>query len=309
MRLLMLGAGGIGGYFGGRVAQGGGDVTFLVRPARAEKIAAGGLRIVSPVGDVTLKPKTITQAAEPFDAVLLSCKAYDLDSAIEAIAPAVGPDTLVVPLLNGLRHYAALDQRFGADRVAGGLAHIPVTLKPDGSIVHMAPLQRLIVGARSEGQGAACEALHKALEPGGFRPILTQNVAQAMWDKYVMLAAFAGLTCLMRAPVGAIMQAADGEAIAEAFLAECTAVADAAGQRPSEKSLGEARALMTTKGSQNTASMLRDLEGGGRTEHDHLLGDMLDRARAAKIPAPMLTVALAHMQAQEAKRESRKAAA
>lgn len=302
MRLLMLGAGGIGGYFGGRVAAGGGDVTFLVRPTRAERIAAEGLKIFSPHGDVTLKPKTITAATEPFDAVLLSCKAYDLDSAIEAIAPAVGPDTLVVPLLNGLRHYAALDARFGTDRVAGGLAHIPVTLKPDGSIVHMGPLQRLIVGPRSEGQRARCEALHAALEPGGFRPILSQTIEQAMWDKYVMLAAFAGLTCLMRAPVGAIMQARDGEAIADAFLAECTAVAEAAGRRPAEKPLSEARALMTTPGSSSTASMLRDLESGGRTEHEHILGDMVDRAKAAGIAAPMLTVALAHMQAYEARR-------
>ncbi|MDR4306237.1 2-dehydropantoate 2-reductase [Chelatococcus sambhunathii] len=304
MRLLMLGAGGIGGYFGGRVAAGGGDVTFLVRPARAERIAAEGLKIFSPHGDVVLKPQTITEARDPFDAVLLSCKAYDLDSAIQAITPAVGPDTLVVPLLNGLRHYGALDARFGAERVAGGLAHIPVTLKPDGSIVHMGPLQRLIVGLRSKGQRVRCEALHAALEPGGFRPILSQTIEQAMWDKYVMLAAFAGLTCLMRAPVGAIMQARDGEAIAEGFLAECAAVAEATGRRPTDKALGEARALMTTKGSSATASMLRDLEGGGRTEHDHLLGDMLERARGAGIAAPLLTVAFAHMQAQEARREA-----
>ena len=302
MRLLMLGAGAIGGYFGARLAAAGVDVTFLVRPARAERLASDGLNVVSPMGDVSLAVKTITEAREPFDVVLLSCKAYDLDSAIDAIAPAVGPDSLVLPLLNGARHYAVLDERFGADRVLGGLAHIPVTMAGDGTIRHLGPLQRFTLGARSPGQRDACEALYAEIGRGGFDPVLAENIDQAMWEKFTLLAAFAGLTCLMRAPVGAIMAADDGEAIAEAFLAECASVAAAQGFRPSEPALAEARKLMMTRGSSGTASMLRDLENGGRTEHDHVLGDMLARARAAGIAAPMLGVAYAHMQAYEARR-------
>lgn len=304
MRLLILGAGGIGGYFGGRLAEKGADVTFLVRPARAERLK-DGLVIESPHGDATLPVKTVTEAREPFDAVLVSCKAYDLDSAIDAIAPAVGPETKVLPLLNGLRHYQPLDARFGAERVLGGLAHIGVTMTPDGVIRQFNKLQRFTLGPRSESQTEACVTLHEELKRGGFAPVLSDEIDQAMWDKFVLLAAFAGLTCLMRAPVGAIMRADDGETIAEAFILECAAVAEAAGYRPHEKALGEARALMTAPGSANTASMLRDLESDGRTEHDHILGDMLERARAAKIDAPMLTVALAHMQAYEARREGR----
>lgn len=302
MRLLMLGAGGIGGYFGARLAAAGVDVTFLVRPARAEKLAANGLKVVSPKGDVTLPVKTITQTDEPFDVVLLSCKAYDLESAVEAIAPAVGTESFVMPLLNGARHYAVLDQRFGAERVLGGLAHIPVTLDPDGTVRHLGALQRFTFGARSGAQKSVCETLFEDIRKGGFEAILSENIEQAMWEKYTLLAAFAGLTCLMRAPIGAIMSADDGEAIANAFLAECAAVATAEGFRPSEAALAEARTLMTTRGSSGTASMLRDLEGGGRTEHDHILGDMLARARGHRIAAPMLTVAYAHMQAHAARK-------
>lgn len=303
MRLLILGAGGIGGYFGGRLAEAGCDVTFLVRPPRAETLKAG-LRIESPYGDAVIPVRTVTTVSEPFDAVMVSCKAYDLDSAIDAIEPAVGPETLVLPLLNGLRHYAALDARFGAERVAGGLAHIGVTMTPEGAIRHFNKLQLFTLGARSAGQREAAAALHEEISRGGFRPRLSETIEQAMWDKYVLLAAFAGLTCLMRAPVGAIMQATDGERIANSFIDECAAVAGSEGFRPSDKVLADTRAMMTAPGSDNTASMLRDLENGGRTEHEHLLGDMLARAKTHEIEAPMLSVALAHMQAYEARREA-----
>src|SRR5262245_42606855 len=138
MRFLVVGAGAIGGYFGGRLLEAGQDVTFLVRLNRAQHLAAAGLTIASPAGDVTLRsPPTVVAGAlhKPFDTVILACKAYDLDDAIASLAPAVGPDTAVVPLLNGLRHVDALDARFGADRVLGGSCFISTRLDDDGRIV------------------------------------------------------------------------------------------------------------------------------------------------------------------------------
>ncbi|MFC7052380.1 ketopantoate reductase family protein [Hansschlegelia quercus] len=302
MRLLVLGAGAIGGYFGGRLAAGGADVTFLVRPARAKLLAKNGLRIESPVGDGATKVKTVTEARETFDAVLLSCKAYDLASAIDAISPAVGPDTLVIPLLNGARHYDDLDARFGCARVAGGLVQMPGQLRPDGSILHFSTMQRFVYGPREPAQKDVCERLLPVLELGGFAPVLTDEIDQAMWEKYLFIAALAGLTCLMRAPIGAIMTAADGRSIAIGFIDECAAIATAAGHAPRADALSETRELLTKEGSAHTASMLRDLREGGRTEHDHIFGDMVLRARAAGIAAPYLTLALAHMQAYEALR-------
>jgi 2-dehydropantoate 2-reductase len=302
MRTLVLGAGAIGGYFGGRLVAGGADVTFLVRPARAERLERDGLRIESPAGDVATPVKTITEAREAFDVVLLSCKAYDLASAIDAIAPAVGPDTLVIPLLNGTRHYDDLDARFGRARVAGGLVQMPGQLRPDGSILHFSTMQRFVYGPREASQKAACEKLLPVIELGGFSPVLTAEIEQAMWEKYLFIAALAGLTCLMRAPVGAIMTARDGRSVAEGFIDECAAIATSAGHAPREDSLSETRDLLTKEGSAHTASMLRDLRDGGRTEHDHIFGDMVFRARAAGIAAPYLTLALVHMQAYEAVR-------
>ena len=141
MKILILGAGAIGGYVGGRLHQHGADVTFLVRPARQQAMQRDGLVIKSTKGDVVQKVKTVLKAGEggPYDIVLLTPKAYDLDSAIEAIAPAVSANTTVVPLLNGMRHLDVLDSRFGKDKVVGGLARVGVAMSAEGHILHTSP--------------------------------------------------------------------------------------------------------------------------------------------------------------------------
>src|SRR5262249_31368935 len=143
------------------------DVTFLVRPARAATLARDGLVITGALGELRLPVRTVASiaAGARYDLVLLSCKAYDLESAIEAIAPAVGPDTLVLPLLNGLDHFARLDARFGAARVLGGCCPLAASLGRDGVIAQLGPVQRIIYGARP-GQAAhaaaALDRLHAA---------------------------------------------------------------------------------------------------------------------------------------------------
>src|SRR5262245_20008846 len=162
MRFLVVGAGATGGYFGGRLLEAGRDVTFLVRPARAERLAAAGLAITSPAGDVALAaPPTVLAAdlRQPFDLVIPSCKAYDLDGAIESFAPAVGPRTAVVPLLNGMRHLDALDTRFGPDRVLGGSCFISTKLDDAGRIAHVSDIHRLVFGERSGGRSPRAEAI------------------------------------------------------------------------------------------------------------------------------------------------------
>src|SRR5882724_5360992 len=146
MRILVVGAGAIGGYFGGRLLQAGRDVTFLVRPRRAAELARDGLVIKSPSGDVTLKNPSAVQAdklSEKFDVVLLSCKAYDLDDAIKSFAPAVGSQTAVIPLLNGMRHLDVLDKKIGASHVLGGLCLTAVTLNEKREVVQLGPVQSL----------------------------------------------------------------------------------------------------------------------------------------------------------------------
>ena len=302
MRLLILGAGGVGGYFGARLAAAGVDVTFLVRPGRAAQLARDRLVVLSPLGDLRLQVATLTQAQPGFAAVVLACKAYDLDSAIEAVAPAVTADTLVLPLLNGMRHLNSLDARFGAERVLGGLCQIGVTLTGKGEVQHLNTVQQFALGARRPIQLEACERLHTTLARGGFNPVLSTDIVQRMWEKFVLLAAYAGMTCLMRAPVGAIVAADAGAALMHEILAECAAVATASGHVPDPAFITETLGVLTERGSPGTASMLRDIQRGARTEHEHILGDLLRRAHEAQIAAPLLRVANAHLQAYEFER-------
>src|SRR6266481_4605939 len=165
MRVLVVGAGAIGGYFGGRMLQAGRDVTFLVRPRRAAELTDAGLVIKSPNGDVTLKNPPAVQAdklSEKFDVVLLSCKAFDLDDAIKSFAPAVGPQTAILPLLNGMRHLDVLDGKFGRERVLGGLCAIAVTLNEAREVVQLAPMQSLGFGERDGGHSDRVRAIEEA---------------------------------------------------------------------------------------------------------------------------------------------------
>src|SRR3979409_250369 len=171
MRILVVGAGASGGYFGGRMLQAGRDVTFLVRPRRAAELADAGLVIKSPNGDVTLKNPPTVQAnklTEKFDVVLLSCKAFDLEDAIKSLAPAVGPATAIIPLLNGMLHLDVLDRRFGAERVLGGLCAIAVTLNEAREIVHLMPMQSLTFGERNGKVSERVRAIADVFASGNF---------------------------------------------------------------------------------------------------------------------------------------------
>jgi len=292
MRFLFLGAGATGGYYGGRMAASGADVSFLVRPARAEKLARNGLSIESPRGNVQTAVKVVTAAdvRDDYDVVVLSCKAYDLDSAIAAIRPAVGPNTRVLPLLNGMRHLDALDAAFGPERVLGGTCHISVTLAPDGGIKHFSAYDVLTQGPRTSGQRDLCLSIKRELKRAAIQTKLSDNVVRAMWEKWVLLASLAGLTTLMRANVGEIMHAAGGKQLMFDLIEECRRVAISAGYPPRVISLFITRTALTNRSSQLAASMLRDLQAGRQIEADHIIGDLIDRAAKLGVPAPLLTV-------------------
>ena len=312
MRILVLGAGGTGGYFGGRLAQAGADVTFLVRPARAALLAERGLRIRSPLGDADLDVATVTAqdlpalaAARPFDLVLLACKAYDLDSAIESVAPAVGANTAVLPILNGLLHYDALDARFGRERVPGGLCFIGATLGADGEVLHLGRPASISFGLREgNADGGVLARLAAASAQAGVDHLYAPDIAAAQWIKYSFLAALAAGTCLMRTSVGTVVAAEGGEAFMAALHAECLAVAAAEGHPVPEDEARTARAGLTRAGSPVTASMLRDLQAGLRVEALQIVGDMVHRAHRAGLQVPRLEAAWVHLQAYESARTS-----
>jgi 2-dehydropantoate 2-reductase len=310
MRILVLGAGGTGGYFGGRLAQGGVDVTFLVRPARARQLETDGLVIKSPLGDAQLPVRFLTAdklagavATAPFDLVLLSCKAYDLESAIEAIAPAMGEGTALLPILNGLRHYGVLDQRFGSARVMGGLSFISATKTPNGEVLHMRSPASITFGERDgDPRSGRCLALAAAMEDAGVGFTLSEQIHQDLWIKFTLFTALAAATCLLRADVGTIMATEGGREVIEETYAECLAVARAEGWPIGAEAQESARGILTQTGSRASASMFRDLEAGHRVEAEHIVGDMLHRAHRAGQEAPMLAAAWCHLQAYMARR-------
>jgi 2-dehydropantoate 2-reductase len=304
MRILVLGAGATGGYFGGRLIEAGCDVTFLVRPARAERLAETGLIVESPLGDISRPVNAITAdtVARDYDVVLLSCKAYDLDDAIATIAPAMRPTTQVLPLLNGMSHLDRLDKAFGAARVLGGLCQIAAMLAPDGTVRHLNQTHVLAFGHRSEAQQAFCEELQASMLGARIDLRRSDSIIHDMWEKWVMLATLAACTCLMRATIGDIVAAPGGERFILATLDEAQAIADANGYAARPKVMEQVKTMLTERRSSFAASMLRDLEAGGRIEADQIIGDLLRRGDQQGIDTPMLRVAYSHLKAYEQRR-------
>jgi len=306
MRILVIGAGATGGYFGGRLLESGQDVTFLVRAGRAAQLAAQGLVIRSGLGNATLPKPSMVQAVdlrEAFDLILLSCKAYHLPQVIEDMAPAVGPNTMIVPLLNGMRHLDVLDERFGAEHVLGGQCVIAATLDKQGVVHHLNQSHSLTFGERDGSRSERVERVLAAMSQARFEPRLSTTILQDMWDKWVFLASLAGVTCLMRAPVGDIMAATGGEAVTLQLLEDCRRVAALNQHAPADTVLARACNVLTEKGSKLSASMMRDLEQGGQIEADHVIGDMLKRAGTEADSLHMLRTAYAHLKAYEARRD------
>ncbi|WP_293368984.1 2-dehydropantoate 2-reductase [Nevskia sp.] len=301
MNVLMLGAGATGGYFGGRMLEAGRNVSFLVREHRAAQLRGNGLVIRSPQGDLRLKPRVLISGHvhETFDLVILSCKAYDLESAIAAITPAVGPETAVLPLLNGLQHFEALDARFGADRVLRGLCSIAVQLGKDGAIEHMSGMHALRFGEADERRTPRVDAIDALMTGCKFDGRSSAGIQQALWEKWVMLASLAAMTCLLRANVGDIVAAAEGRQLMLDTLEECIAIASAHGHAPRPPVADGVRAILTETGSRAKASMLRDLEGGGKVEADHILGDLITRGAAKGLTSPLLKAAYASLKIYE----------
>lgn len=305
MRILVVGAGAIGGYFGGRLLQAGRDVTFLVRPRRAGELASAGLVIKSPNGDVTLKnPPTVQADAlkDKFDVVLLSCKAFDLDDAIKSFAAAVGPDTAIIPMLNGMKHLDILDQTFGAERVLGGLCAIAATLNERREVVQLQPMQAINYGERDGKLSDRIKAIDEAFKSGIIGAAASQNIMQDMWEKWVFLSSLAASTSLMRTSVGNILAAPGGRDFLLGMLDETSAIATASGYAPGGPFFERVKGNLTAEGSPMTASMFRDIKAGLPVEADHVIGDLIARGDAAKVPVPKLRIAYTHLKAYEKQR-------
>jgi 2-dehydropantoate 2-reductase len=301
MRILVIGAGAMGGYLGGCLIRAGRDVTFLVRPRRAEQLAREGLQIVSPHGDFTVPVATVLAGGirEPFDLILVGVKSYSLDEAMDQFAPAVGPSTMILPILNGMGHLDRLSTRLGAGHVLGGMANISAGMDAEGRIVQFFPNRDLVFGEVAGGSSDRTRALEACFDGAGFNGRASEVVMQDMWEKFVQLGLGAGITCLMRASIGDILAAPGGREAMFQIFDECCAVATASGFKPRPAFIEFDTTLITTVGSPLKWSMLRDIERGSTTEGEHILGDMVARARALGVETPILNLARTHVAAYE----------
>ncbi|MDM0036438.1 2-dehydropantoate 2-reductase [Variovorax sp. J22P271] len=304
MRILVVGAGALGGYFGGRLLEAGKDVTFLLRPRRAAQLAKTGLVIESPRGGLRLPAPPSVQAdaiGGPYDVVVVGCKAYDLAQTMASFAPAVGPGTAILPLLNGMRHLDELGARFGAERVLGGLCMISASLDDEGTVLHHNDMHGLTFGEFNGARSARVQGLEAAFAGANFDARASGNILQDMWEKWMFIASAASMTCLMRATVGDIVQSG-GTDVADAMVDECAAILAHNGFAPRQESLARAHAMLNARGSSMTASMFKDIERGAAIEADHIVGDLLRRGADGGERVTPLRIAYAHLLAYEARR-------
>ncbi|HEY9677121.1 MAG TPA: 2-dehydropantoate 2-reductase [Drouetiella sp.] len=306
MRTLILGAGATGGYFGARMLDAGADITFQVRPAKAELLRENGLVVKSALGDIERHDvKLIEKATEPYDAIILSCKAFDLKSAMAAIKPAVGENTTIVPLLNGMKHIDELQNEFGAEKIIGGMCIISATVDDRGRIAHLNDQHTFKFGEFNGEMTPRVRALKDVCANAKFKSIASTNILKDMWEKWTMLATLAALNCLMRANIGEIAKSPNGRQIAEQMFNECLSIFKAHGHEPSEQFVKDILARSTDEKSTLAASMLRDLERGNNVEGDQILGDLITRAEQKNIDVPALKMAYCNVKAYEQRRSRR----
>lgn len=297
MRILVVGAGSTGGYFGGRLAQAGRDVTFLVRDKRAAQLKASGLQVISPYGDFTIAPKLVTadELNTAYDAVLLTLKAFALDAALKDIALAVGPDTMILPVLNGMKHVDAIEARFGRHALMGCVCKIAAHLDPQGRIVQMNKLHSIAYGEMNADVTDRIRRLDKDMQGAGFDARLSPDIEREMWEKWLLLASLGAITCLARGNIGQVVAAPGGLGFASKIIHEVASVIGAVGRKPADTYLAQTRVMLTLAGSPQTSSMYRDLQQGYPVEAQQIIGDLLDRAKAAQIEAPLLSAAFVNL--------------
>lgn len=296
MRLLVIGAGSTGGYLGTRLAQAGRDVTFLVRPERAAQIRESGLRIISPFGDTIFHPTFITAETitKPYDIILVTVKAFQLDAALDAFSPAVGRNTMILPVLNGMRHMDILSERF-PHNVIGGALRVMTVLEEDGRIIQLSLLQELAYGELDGSLTPRIQALDAFLRSAQIGARLSSCVRREMWEKWILLSALGAVTCLMRGLIGEVEACPEGKAFALQILDEIVAIVRAVGEAPSDNFLTATRQQIIAKGSSVASSMYRDIERGRSIEVEEIIGDMVRRGKKVGINAPLLSAAYAHL--------------
>ncbi|MGH0597949.1 2-dehydropantoate 2-reductase [Bacillus mycoides] len=290
MRILVLGAGGVGGFFGGRLAEKGEDVTFLVRSKRKEQLEEKGLVIRSINGDFSFQPKLITKEdiTTPFDVILFSTKAYHLNEAITDLKPFVGENTVIIPVLNGIAHLTLLQKEFGVEKVIGGLCFIETTLNDQGEIVQTSVANRLVFGEIKPQDSERIKLISKIFADTKASFVLSENIVQDMWHKYLFITVMSGVTTLMRAPIGPIRESDGGREFIRNLFEESVQIMKSMGAPVKDNIVQEHMKTIDKISYDMKSSMQRDMEKGSLIEGKYLQGYLLDLAEQFSIDTPLL---------------------
>lgn len=308
MRILVVGAGAVGGYFGARLAQAGVDAAFLVRPARAQKLAATGLSLVEPDGSretIAVRALTTSQLTEPWDVVLVAVKGSSLGRAMEDVAPAVGDRTAVLPLLNGIGHLARLVDRFGAERVLGGVCEVATELAPDGAIRQLVPGGMIRFGELEGSLSDRVAEIANALAAARFEIRASETILQDMWEKWLFMVSGGAVGVLLGGTVGDVAAVRGGVAAEGRIVDEALTVLDAAGHAARPDAAARVRSVLTADGSPFTTSLYRDLRAGRPTEVEEVLGDFVEVADQYGVPTPLLSAAAVRLRVASAGQDDR----
>ncbi|MDA1759450.1 2-dehydropantoate 2-reductase [Bacillus cereus] len=301
MRILVLGAGGVGGFFGGRLVEKGEDVTFLVRSKRKQQLEEKGLVIRSVNGDFSFQPKLITKEdrTSPFDVILFSTKAYHLNEGIQDLKPFVGENTVIIPLLNGIAHVSRLQKEFGEEKVIGGLCFIETTLNDRGEIVQTSAANRLVFGEINSKDSERIKCISKVFAGTKSSFVLSENITQDMWHKYLFITVMSGVTTLMRAPIGPIRESEGGRDFIRNVFEESVQIMRALGAPVKANIIEEHMKTIDKISYDMKSSMQRDMEKGSLIEGEHLQGYLLDLAEEFSIEAPLLGVVYQNLNVYE----------
>ena len=301
MKILIFGAGAVGGYFGGRLFEAGADVTFFVRGQKERIIKKSGLLIESPHGNYEFKPKTITveDKRKEFDIVVLTCKAYDLSKSVDDLKKILIGSKVLLPLLNGISHISFLQKGFGYNNVLGGAAHIASEIKDEIVIRQLNPIQILTFGCISPNLEKIAMQFLEVCNETSFKTVYSRNIIQSLWNKWTFLATLAGSTTLFKSSVGDITSSEIGSKLMADMYHEALLIAEKEKMTVDKKAQDQALEILMKPNSNFTSSMLRDFKLGLRTEHEHILGDLVRLGVKHKVKTPLLSAAYVNFLTKE----------
>lgn len=306
MRILVVGAGSTGGFYGASLARHGRDVTFLVREKRAEKLREKGLVVHAHSGTFSLRPQIVVadEITAPYDLIILTVKSFGLAGAIRDITPAVGENTVILPILNGMKHLTTLRQTFGEDKVIGGLCKIHSTLNDEGEVLQMSALSQLVFGELDGSDSARIQEINQVFTDCGFDNKLSLSVQNDLWEKWLLLSTLGAVTCLSRGNTQQVLQSAGGDTLLNTIFSEVLAVVTACGYQQRPAVIATTLQTLSNPATPMTSSMYRDLHQGFQIEADQIIGDLVERAQAHSVPVPLLNAVWVNLQVYQIQRQS-----